>query len=94
MCENLEDLPPPEFLESCSSAAQLPLPSIDLFRQQVKQHSMAETKFGAVDVQTMNLVVKCYDKASEKAKHYIDLELRTSRAAAEGIYKRCWSLVK
>ena len=94
MCENSEDLPPQEFLESCSSDAQLPLPSIALFRQAVAQHSMAETKFGLVDVQTANLVVTCYDKASETAKHYIDLELRASRVAAEGIYQRCWSLVK
>ena len=94
MCENSEDLPPQEFLESCSSAAQLPLPSIALFRQAAAQHSMAETRFGLVDVQTANLVVTCYDKGNEKTKQIIESGIQRSPAHANIIYQRCWSLVK
>ena len=94
MCENSEDLPPSDFSESSASDAQLPLPSIALFRQAVAQHSMAETKFGLVDVQTANLVVQCYEKGSDLTKSVIERELRASKVAAEGIYRRCWSLVK
>lgn len=94
MCENSEDLPPSDFSESSASDAQLPLPSIALFRQAGAQHSMAETKFGVVDVQTMNLVVKCYDKGNEKTKQIIESGIQRSPAHANIIYQRCWSLVK
>ena len=94
MCENSEDLPPQEFLESCSSDAQLPLPSIALFRQAVAQHSMVETKFGLVDVQTANLVVQCYEKGSDLTKSVIERELAKSAGNAQRLYNRCWSLVK
>ena len=94
MCENSEDLPPQEFLESSASDAQLPLPSIALFRQAVAQHSMAETKFGLVDVQTASLVVQCYEKGSDLAKSVIERELAKSAGGARRLYNRCWSLVK
>ena len=94
MCENSEDLPPSDFSESSASDAQLPLPSIALFRQAVAQHSMAETKFGLVDVQTANLVVQCYEKGSDLAKGVIERELAKSAGNARRLYDRCWSLVK
>lgn len=94
MCENSEDLPPSDFSESSASDAQLPLPSIALFRQAVAQHSMAETKFGLVDVQTANLVVQCYEKGSDLTKSVIERELAKSAENAQRLYNRCWSLVK
>lgn len=94
MCENSEDLPPSDFSESSASDAQLPLPSIALFRQAVAQHSMAETKFGLVDVQTANLVVQCYEKGSDLTKSVIERELAKSAGDARRLYNRCWSLVK
>lgn len=94
MCENSEDLPPLDFSESSASDAQLPLPSIALFRQAVAQHSMAETKFGLVDVQTANLVVQCYEKGSDLTKSVIERELAKSAENAQRLYNRCWSLVK
>ena len=94
MCENSEDLPPLDFSESSASDAQLPLPSIALFRQAVAQHSMAETKFGLVDVQTANLVVQCYEKGSDLTKSVIERELAKSAGNARRLYNRCWSLVK
>lgn len=94
MCENSEDLPPLDFSESSASDAQLPLPSIALFRQAVAQHSMAETKFGLVDVQTANLVVQCYEKGSDLTKSVIERELAKSAGDARRLYNRCWSLVK
>ena len=94
MCENSEDLPPSDFSESSASDAQLPLPSIALFRQAVAQHSMAETRFGLVDVQTANLVVQCYEKGSDLAKSVIERELAKSAGDARRLYNRCWSLVK
>lgn len=94
MCENSEDLPPSDFSESSASDAQLPLPSIALFRQAVAQHSMAETKFGLVDVQTANLVVQCYEKGSDLTKSVIERELAKSAGNARRLYNRCWSLVK
>ena len=94
MCESSEDLPPSDFSESCSSDAQLPLPSIALFRQAVAQHSMAETRFGLVDVQTANLVVQCYEKGSDLTKSVIERELAKSAENAQRLYNRCWSLVK
>ena len=94
MCENSEDLPPSDFSESSASDAQLPLPSIALFRQAVAQHSMAETKFGLVDVQTASLVVQCYEKGSDLAKSVIERELAKSAGNARRLYNRCWSLVK
>ena len=94
MCENSEDLPPSDFSESSASDAQLPLPSIALFRQAVAQHSMAETKFGLVDVQTANLVVTCYEKGSDLTKSVIERELAKSAGDARRLYNRCWSLVK
>ena len=94
MCENSEDLPPLDFSESSASDAQLPLPSIALFRQAVAQHSMAETRFGLVDVQTANLVVQCYEKGSDLTKSVIERELAKSAENALRLYNRCWSLVK
>ena len=94
MCENSEDLPPSDFSESSASDAQLPPPSIALFRQAVAQHSMAETKFGLVDVQTASLVVQCYEKGSDLAKSVIERELAKSAGGARRLYNRCWSLVK
>ena len=94
MCENSEDLPPLDFSESSASDAQLPLPSIALFRQAVAQHSMVETKFGLVDVQTANLVVQCYEKGSDLTKSVIERELAKSAGDARRLYNRCWSLVK
>ena len=94
MCENSEDLPPLDFSESSASDAQLPLPSIALFRQAVAQHSMVETKFGLVDVQTANLVVQCYEKGSDLTKSVIERELAKSAENAQRLYNRCWSLVK
>ena len=94
MCENSEDLPPSDFSESSASDAQLPLPSIALFRQAVAKHSMVETKFGLVDVQTANLVVQCYEKGSDLTKSVIERELAKSAENAQRIYNRCWSLVK
>ena len=94
MCENSEDLPPSDFSEYSASDAQLPLPSIALFRQAVAQHSMVETKFGLVDVQTANLVVQCYDMGSEKTKQIIESGIQRSPAHANVIYHRAWSLVK
>ena len=94
MCENSEDLPPSDFSESSASDAQLPLPSIALFRQAVAQHSMAETRFGLVDVQTANLVVQCYEKGSDLTKSVIERELAKSAENAQRLYNRCWSLVK
>ena len=94
MCENSEDLPPSDFSESSASDAQLPLPSIALFRQAVAQHSMVETKFGLVDVQTANLVVQCYEKGSDLTKSVIERELAKSAENAQRLYNRCWSLVK
>ena len=94
MCENSEDLPPSDFSESSASDAQLPLPSIALFRQAVAQHSMAETKFGLVDVQTANLIVQCYEKGSDLTKSVIERELAKSAGDAQRLYNRCWSLVK
>ena len=94
MCENSEDLPPSDFSESSASDAQLPLPSIALFRQAVAQHSMAETKFGLVDVQTASLVVQCYEKGSDLTKSVIERELAKSAENAQRLYNRCWSLVK
>lgn len=94
MCEqNSEDLPPPEFSSESSSDAKLPLPSIELFRKAVAQHSMAETRFGIVDVQTANLVVQCYEKGSDLAKGVIEQELSKSAGNARRLYQRCWSLV-
>ena len=94
MCENSEDLPPSDFSESSASDAQLPLPSIALFRQAVAQHSMVETKFGLVDVQTANLVVQCYEKSSDLTKSVIERELAKSAENAQRLYNHCWSLVK
>ena len=94
MCETSEDLPPSDFSECCASDAQLPLPSIDLFRHAVAQQSMAETRFGLVDVQTANLIVTCYDKGNEKTKQIIKSGIQRSPAHANIIYQRCWSLVK
>ena len=94
MCETSEDLPPSDFSECCASDAQLPLPSIDLFRHAVAQQSMAETRFGLVDVQTANLVVQCYEKGSDLTKSVIERELAKSAENAQRLYNRCWSLVK
>ena len=94
MCETSEDLPPSDFSECCASDAQLPLPSIALFRHAVAQQSMAETRFGLVDVQTANLIVTCYDAGNEKTKQIIESGIQRSPAHANIIYQRCWSLVK